>query len=483
MRPPHRLAHESALFPGVKTRQHWDHFLTRALHQAGQRVRYGKVTPTLDHAILQGELATLDFRDPCPIDKLLPWVIAQMEHGNVHFTNPRYFGLFNPSPTFPALCAERIVSAFNPQLASATTSPAAVEIENHTIRAVALRLGFGTGATGHFTTGGSEANYTALLCALTNANPGFASEGARAFQGAPVFYISQDSHLAWIKISHQAGIGRAAVRQIGTDGSGRMDVSHLAQTLESDRAQGFVPVMIAATAGTTGAGMIDPLLACRDIARRAGVWYHVDAAWGGALIASDRLRHHLAGLETADSVTLDAHKWFATTMGCGMYISAHPAVLAKAFGVATSFMPPSMGREIDPYLTSVQWSRRFLGLRLFMALAAAGWSGYGQHVERAIILSGLLKDILLRRGWNVVNDSKLAVICAEPPAGAADVRIIVNRIVASGDVWVSAAKFQGRDVVRACVTHGETTTDDVLAVADAMQEAADMRQDRYAWVS
>ena len=136
--------------------------------------------------------------------------------------------------------------------------------------------------------------------------------------------------------------------------------------------------MIAATAGTTNAGMIDPLAACGELARKAlACWFHVDAAWGGALIASDRLRSVLSGIEDADSVTIDAHKWFATTMGCGMFITRHAPLLSSAFHVSTGFMPSNVA-GLDPYVTTVQWSRRFLGLRLFMSLAAAGWTGYGR---------------------------------------------------------------------------------------------------------
>jgi len=193
-------------------------------------------------------------------------------------THPRYFGLFNPAPSFPAQCADRIAATFNPQLATSATSPVAVETEAYVIRSVARRLGLPPEAAGHFTTGGAEANYTALICALTRSNSNFATEGARAFDGPPVFYISRESHLAWLKISHQAGIGRFAVRLVNTDGSGRMDPSALSGMVASDRALGRVPVMVVGTAGTTNAGMIDPLVDAAEIARTAGLWYHVDAA-------------------------------------------------------------------------------------------------------------------------------------------------------------------------------------------------------------
>ena len=462
---------QAALFPDNDVRRGWDDFLTRKLAVAHVRVIGGQVAPAFDLDEFRRQLAAFVFDRARPIDVVLPWVIAQMETGIVHVTHPRYLGLFNPAPTYPSQCADRIVAAFNPQLASATTSPAPCEIESHTIRAVANRFGLGPEAGGHFTSGGSEANYTALICALTRAHPKFAQEGARAFPGPPVFYVSRECHLAWLKIAHQAGIGRNAVRFVGTDGGGRMDCDEMAAMMEHDRLQGAVPFMIIATAGTTGGGMIDPLADCAKIARDAGLWLHVDAAWGGALVASDRLRHSLDGIEQADSITVDAHKWFATSMGCGMFICADQAVLPPAFGLTASFMPPSAHPDRDPYVTTAQWSRRFLGLRFFMSLAIAGWPGYALHVEKSVALASMLEMVLVARGWRVVNNSALAVLCLEPPAGFTDIRGIAGRVVASGRAWVSATMFEGRDVLRACVTHGETTADDILEVANALQDA------------
>ncbi len=388
----------------------------------------GPVVPRLDFDAFRQQLAEFDYQAPRALDDVLSWTIAQLEHGIVHITHPRYFGLFNPGPTFPAQCADRIAAVFNPQLATMTTSPTAVEIENHVIRAVARRAGFPAEAGGHFTTGGSEANYTALLCALTRAHPGFAADGARAYSGAPLLYVSKECHLAWIKIAHQIGIGRNAVRFVPTDGTGRMDLQALETMLAADRGEGRVPVMIVATAGTTNAGMVDPLTPSADLARRHGLWFHVDAAWGGAAIASDRFRDVLAGIEAADSITIDAHKWFATTMGCGMILVRHAPLLSAVFQVSADFMPSNI-ISADPYVTTAQWSRRFLGLRLFLSLATAGWAGYGDHIERSIGLIALLKDALVAKGWRIANESRLAVLCFEPPAGRGDSRAIVRKVV------------------------------------------------------
>jgi glutamate/tyrosine decarboxylase-like PLP-dependent enzyme len=464
------FAPDPALFPPRKERAAREDAMTRLLAEAGERVVAGAVPPRLDLASFRDALAGFDFATPVPEGVLTGWVVGQMECGITHMTHPRYFGLFNPAPNFPAQLADRIAAAFNPQLATATTSPAAVEIEAHTIRAVARRAGLPGGATGHFTTGGAEANYTALICALTRAHAEFAAHGARAFAGDPVFYVSRESHLAWFKIAHQSGIGRDAVRLVTTDGAGRMDAYALDAAIAADRAAGRVPVMVVATAGTTNAGMIDPLSACAQIAHDNGMWLHVDAAWGGGLIASSILRDALAGIEAADSVTIDAHKWFATTMGCGMFLTPHPTALATAFRVTTSYMPPNTG-GVDPYANTMQWSRRFLGLRLFMSLAAAGWAGHARHVERAVSLAAMIEAGLGARGWSIANRSPLAVVCAEPPPGSPAPRAIVDRVLASGRAWVSAAEFEGRPVVRACVTHGETTDADVAILVSALAAA------------
>jgi glutamate/tyrosine decarboxylase-like PLP-dependent enzyme len=451
-----------------------DDRLTRQLRDADDRVTAGPVIPTINIAEFKDELAAFDFQAPRPLDDALAWIVARLENGITHITSPRYFGLFNPAPSFPAQCADRIAAVFNPQLATSTTSPVPVALEAHVVRAVAQRAGFPATAGGHFTTGGAEANYTALICALTRVCPDFATDGARAFSGRPTFYTSQESHLAWLKIAHQAGIGRSAVRLVATDGTGRMSIAALRAAIAADRAKGHVPVMIVATAGTTNAGMIDPLVACGEIAREQGVWYHADAAWGGGVIASERLRGLLAGMEAADSMTIDAHKWFAATMGCGMFIIRDPGLLAAAFQVSTTYMPSNL-KTLDPYVTSVQWSRRFLGLRLFLSLAAAGWAGYGEHIEHSVDLAESLCHALRSLGWTIINDPVLAVLSILPPPGSPDVGSIVAHVLKSGRAWISTAMFEGQSVIRACLTHGETTQRDVDELVDALRAAQEGR--------
>ena len=458
----------TALFPPSSERRRIDDWLTRVLLDTALRVQAGPVTPTIDMGAFREELTGLDFEQPMPLEDLLRWTIERLEHGIVQMNNPRYFGLFNPGPTFPAQCADRIISAFNPQLASSGSSPVPVALENHVIHGVGVRAGLPPEkAGGHFATGGTEANYTALVCALTDAHPQFSGAGTRAFPGPVAFYTSRDCHIAWLKIAHQAGVGRDALRLVDTDGHGRLDPGALAAKIVGDRAAGMVPVMVVATAGTTGGGMIDPLQACADIAAQEDLWYHVDAAWGGAALASTRLRPLLAGIEHADSITIDAHKWMATTMGCAMFLTRHAPLLSEAFHCSTNFMPSSLA-GVDPYLNSVQWSRRFMGLRLFLELASAGWDGLGAHVERSCAVIECIRKRLSALGWAVANNSPFAVLDMVPPAALGDVRALVRRVVASGRAWIAPTQFEGRDVVRICATHGETSTADIEELVSAL---------------
>ncbi|MCY3598407.1 MAG: aminotransferase class V-fold PLP-dependent enzyme, partial [Gemmatimonadetes bacterium] len=311
---------------------------------------------------------------------------------------------------------------------------------------------------------------TATLCALQAGCPAYGDDGVYALARPPRVYVSEESHLAWLKIAHAGGIGRNAVRLIQTDGRGRMDPDALAEAIETDSRNGRMPVMIAATAGTTNAGMVDPLTRCGELAREHGMWFHVDAAWGGALIASDT-GGALKGIERADSITIDAHKWFATTMGAGMFLTSRPDVAAQVFRVDASYMPRS-DRAKDFFVNSIQWSRRFVGLRLFLALAAAGWTGYAGHVERARRLADRLSRRLQHDGWSLANDSPMAVVCLVPPEGHEAVRAYVDAVRRDGRFWVSTTVFEGRTVLRACITNGRTSERDIDTLVDTLRAVA-----------
>lgn len=443
------------LFPNFDQLKDAENALTERLNQARRDYASRNATSVELTPDWLDELKSKRFEQAEDLEPLMAWVIDALDTGCVQMTHPGYLGLFNPAPTFAAECADRIASMFNPQICVYSHAPAAVEIEQHVIDEVARRAGLPKGSGGHFTSGGAEANSTAVLCALQAKCPEYSDKGIYAFGGQPTIYVSKESHLAWLKMAHSAGIGRNAVRLIATDGQGQMDVDCLATAIDEDLKNGCVPVLIVATAGTTNAGMIDPLKPCGALAQKHDMWFHVDAAWGGAMIASKAGRSALDGIELADSITIDAHKWFATTMGAGMFLTSRPDIPAQVFRISASYMPESEATK-DFYVNSNQWSRRFVGLRLFLSLGAAGWDGYADHVERSIRLTNRFTEKLKKAGWSQANRSLMGVSCMVPPEGSDAVQRYVDAVHDDGRFWVSKAFFEGKPVLRACVTNGRT---------------------------
>jgi glutamate/tyrosine decarboxylase-like PLP-dependent enzyme len=174
----------------------------------------------------------------------------------------------------------------------------------------------------------------------------------------------------------------------------RIDLDSFRAAIQRDLTNGHAPFLIVATAGTTGAGVIDPLPHIASIAREYGLWFHVDAAWGGAAALVPELHPVLDGIELADSITFDAHKWLSVSMGAGIFLTRHPDILSRCFATQTAYMPKeSEGMQVaDPFAHSLQWSRRFIGLKLFLSLAVAGWDGYAAAIRHQTEMGELLRD-------------------------------------------------------------------------------------------
>lgn len=468
--------HTGALWPLYDERVEALASLGAILNRVVEDLPHEAVAPSCDAATVRAAIAAFDFDAPDGLLSGAGRVIELLKGGMVHPMHPGYFGLFNPTAAFPGIVADVVTAHLNPQLAVWSHAPVPIEIERRVIAEFVALFGWPVAqAGGHFTSGGAEANHTALLMALTRAAPGFAELGSRAFYGAPRLYTSAESHLAWLKIAHAVGIGRNALQLIGTDGQGRLSLPLLRAAINSDLATGHCPVFIAATAGTTNAGMIDPISDCVEIARERAMWLHVDAAWGGAVAVLPEGRAVLAGIAGADSITVDAHKWLSSPMGAGMLLCRHQECFGDTFRVAASYMPPGLD-SIDPYTHSMQWSRRFIGLKLFLTLVCIGWDGYRKLIRRALLTGADLRNRLEAAGWRVVNNSPLAVLCFVDSNEVLDLADIAARVVADGRAWISTARFEERTVLRACITSHLTGAEQldrlVAALTDARSAAA-----------
>jgi len=429
----------------------------------------GPIVPLVTPQEIRSYLASrYDFTKPQTLDDVCTDVERMLRTWQVQVTHPRYFGLFNPSVTLASIIADTLVAMYNPQLATWRTSPAANEIERHTLAWLMGKFGFPADAIGSFTSGGAEANLSAVVVALTRAFPDYGEHGLRGLSASPAIYATGEAHHSFNKIAHMTGLGRRAIRTVATDRDLKMDLGDLARRVAEDREAGFAPLMVVGTVGTTGAGAIDPLPELARFCRSQGLWFHVDAAWGGAAIISPLLRSHLAGIDAADSITCDAHKWLSVPMAAGMFFCRHPDAVSEAFRADTSYMPgKTAGPVRDPYTTSVQWSRRFIGLKLFFSLAQHGESGYVEMIEHQARMGDVLRESIKRSGWRVVNTTPLPLVCFT--RDGLDTAKFLAALYQRQIAWMSEVRLGGgAPVLRACITSFRTTEADIEWVVREM---------------
>lgn len=431
-----------------------------------EKLLEGPIYPEVTPDEIRDHLASrYGFEKPLDLSEIVEDVEWQLQKWQVQITHPHYFGLFNPSVTLGSVVADALVAMYNPQLASWRTSPAANEIERHTLRWLAGKFGFSEDAHAMFTTGGSEANLSAVIVALTRAFPQYGEDGIRSVPGIPAIYLTEEAHHSFTKIAHITGVGRRALRIVATSSDLRMDVGELKRRIGEDRKNGFIPFTVIGTAGTTTAGAIDPLPELGTFCRNENLWLHIDAAWAGAAILSPRLKGCLAGLEDADSITCDAHKWFSVPMGCGMFFCRHSELVGEAFRAQAAYMP-RRSTAPDPYTTSIQWSRRFIGLKLFLSLAEHGEAGYAEMIERQVEMGDVLRRELVVSGWQVVNESSLPVVCFT--RGGLNIPEFLASVRERQIAWISEAQIKGTPIVRACITSFRTTEHDIRWVVSEM---------------
>jgi glutamate/tyrosine decarboxylase-like PLP-dependent enzyme len=421
------------------------------------------------------------FDKPIPLETLTADVSRLLRNWNLHVTHPRYFGLFNPSVRQAGIVADALVALYNPQLAAWSHAPAANEIERLTLGTFARAMGHDAETTlANFTSGGAEANLSAVLAALIQHFPGAAESGLARLPSRPAIYLTSESHHSFVKIARMTGLGTNALHEVSTTKAYTLDGEALIQRIEADRKAGWSPLMVVGTAGTTGAGLIDPLPQLAEIAERFGLWFHVDAAWGGSAVLSSRLRPALNGIDRADSVTWDAHKWLSVPMGAGMFFCRHPEAVKRAFAISTSYMPGETGSNtVDPYAATVQWSRRMIGLKVFMALAELGLEGYGKLIERQATLGDCLRVRLRESGWLIRNETPLPVVCFTHPEvqrGVLTTDRILESIYARGKVWISDVVLGGLErVLRACITSFRSDEPDIECLIEELERARRMK--------
>ncbi|MCX4236449.1 lysine decarboxylase DesA [Streptomyces ortus] len=387
----------------------------------------------------------------------------------IYFHHPRYLAHLNCPVVIPALVGEAVLSAVNSSLDTWDQSAGATLIERRLIDWTNERIGFGPSADGVFTSGGSQSNLQALLLAREEAK-------SDAYADLRIF-ASEAGHFSVKKSAKLLGLGPDAVVTVPTGNDKRMRTVALAHELERCERDGLVPMAVVATAGTTDFGSIDPLPEIAELCEQFGTWLHVDAAYGCGLLASLRNRHRIDGIERADSVTVDYHKSFFQPVSSSAVLVRDAATLRHATYHAEYLNPRRSVQERIPNQVdkSLQTTRRFDALKLWMTLRTMGADGIGRLFDEVCDLA--------ERGWQLLAaDPRYDVVVAPSlstlvfryiPAAVTDPAEIDRAnlyarkaLFASGDAVVAGTKVGGRHFLKFTLLNPETTTDDIAAVLD-----------------
>lgn len=457
--------HELDLDPDVVSAA-WD----AVLRHVDARARSLREAPVVPSVVPDVERDLERPRDPVAVVERAAEALAA---GVVPPGHPRYFGLFNPAPAALSVIADALVAAENPQLATRGHAPWAVAVDDAVIAALGRRFGYAEGEVGGvLTSGGSESNTTALLAALTSRFPEVGERGVRSLPSDPVAYVSDEGHATIKRAARVAGLGAQAVRVVPSGADHRMKPGALGAMIAEDRAAGRTPFFVVATVGTTSSGAIDPVPEIVAIGRRAGAWVHVDAAWGGLAALVPELAPRLDGVRAAESITFDPHKAMSAPMGTGVLLTRRPDVLPRVFAERTGYMPRDGGD--DPYGRGMAWSRRFLGLRVYLPLLACGFEGFAASWRRRLALADALRAELRARDWEIVNDSPLPLVCFcdRERRDAKFLDAVARDVVGAGDGWISVPRFaNGGRALRACVNNHRTEAGDVERLVAGLQRA------------
>ncbi|WP_420116224.1 pyridoxal phosphate-dependent decarboxylase family protein, partial [Micromonospora sp.] len=405
----------------------------------------------------------------------------------VYFHHPRYLAHLNCPVVIPALLGEAVLSAVNSSLDTWDQSAGGTLIERRLVDWTAGRIGFGPTADGIFTSGGTQSNLQALLLAREEAYARIVGGGTDRPSRPEVLsrlriITSTAGHFSVQKAAKLLGLGADAVLTVTTDAGRRMRTDELADTLDRCRRDGQTVLAVVATAGTTDFGTIDPLDRIVEICTAAGVWLHVDAAYGCGLLVSPTRRHLLAGIERADSVTVDYHKSFFQPVSSSALVVRDRRVLRHATWHADYLNPARMAERRIPNQVdkSLQTTRRFDALKLWLTLRIMGPDAIGSLFDEVVDLAAAAWRLLADDPrFEVVTRSQLSTVVFRylPPGAGRDVVDEANlhareALAASGAALVAGTKVDGAHHLKLTLLNPETTLDDIAHVLDLIAEHA-----------
>jgi aromatic-L-amino-acid decarboxylase len=425
---------------------------------------------------------------PMPLDDLVAHLREVVLERSMYPGHPGFMAYITGPGTVPGAAADLLAAGLNPNLGGWRLSPAASEIEGHLTRWFAGRFGLPEGAGGLVLSGGAMAGFVGLKLARDR-RAGW-DVRAEGLLGKPqlTLYGSDEVHSINYRAADMLGLGRQAVRSIPTDDDYRMRVDALRAAIEEDVAAGRRPIAVVASAGTVATGAIDPLDEIAEVCAEHGVWMHVDAAYGGPAAMTDQLRPLFRGIERADSIAFDPHKWLYTPHSGGCLLVRDVEDLPRSFSIAeySAYVHEDKertGTGVDGINLGPQFSRGFWALKVWVSLLAHGWDAYQQRIAHDVKLATYLRD----RGeehpeFEVMAPTVLSITCFRyVPAGLPQRaereeyldelnERLMTEIQLDGRVYPSNAVLGGRFCLRSCIVNFRTEAQEMDLLLDVASE-------------
>jgi aromatic-L-amino-acid decarboxylase len=405
-----------------------------------------------------------------PFERILADFERIIAPATTHWNHPRFFAYFATSAAPAAIAAEALAATLDVKAMLWRTSPAATELEAAMMRWLGQLLGLPDDWTGIIYDTASIAGFTALAAAREALDLRIREDGMTGRELPRLrVYITDETHSHVEKAAIALGIGQRNVVRVACDPEFRMRLEALRETLEADRRAGMRPLAIVATVGTTSTTSIDPVAEIAKIAREYGVWLHVDAAYAGIAAMIPEFRGLLDGIELADSLVVNPHKWMFVPMDCSVLFLKDESLVRRAFSLVPEYLTTPEADAINYMDYGLQLGRRFRALKLWFVLRHFGAEGIRRRLRSHIALAQEFGAWLRAEpGWEVLAPHPLSVVCFRyAPAGLDEGRLemlnaaIMHAVNATGEVFVSHTKSDGRDAIRLAIGNLRTQRSDV----------------------
>ncbi len=401
--------------------------------------------------------------------------------GMTHWNHPGWFAYFPGNNSAPSILGEMLTAAMGAQCMSWATSPAATELEQTTMEWLRQMIGLPEEFVGVIQDTASTATLVALLSARERATGGVS--GRQGMDGAPglTVYASREAHSSVVKGVKLAGYGLDRLRRIPGDAAFALDPAALDRAIQEDVASGFKPTCVVASIGTTSSTAVDPVPAVAAICRRHGIWLHVDAAYAGSAAIVPELRGYFAGMESADSIVLNPHKWLLTNFDCTAYYVRDRDALLSTFSLTPEYLRTTHDAEVVNYRDwGIQLGRRFRALKLWFVIRSYGVEGLRAIIRRHVALAAEVA------GWvdEAADFERLApvpfgLVCFRyRPAGKSEKVLdeinerLLAEVNATRRVFLTHTRLGGRYVIRMVIGQRATEREHVVAAWEIIREAA-----------